>query len=123
MRTNTTSITHVRTVTIPVVDQERSLAFYTDVLGFEKRMDVAFGEGQRWIEVVPSDGGTTIALPPRGDVSPGVESLEVKLVTEAEIPWDQLAFTMVRRTLEHFLEDRKTGVFTPRFGDIRPPQR
>jgi ADP-ribose pyrophosphatase YjhB (NUDIX family) len=57
------------------------------------------------------------------DVSPGIESLEVKLVTEAEIPWDELAFTMVRRTLEHFLEDRKTGVFAPRFGDIRPPQR
>lgn len=57
------------------------------------------------------------------DVSPGVESLEVKLVTEAEIPWDQLAFTMVRRTLEHFLEDRKRGVFVTRFGDIRPPQR
>ena len=57
------------------------------------------------------------------DVSPGIESLEVKLVTEAEIPWDQLAFTMVRRTLEHYLEDRKTGVFVPRFGDVRPPQR
>jgi len=57
------------------------------------------------------------------DVSPGVESLEVKLVTESEIPWDQLAFTMVKRTLTHFLEDRKTGVFVPRFGDIRPPQR
>ena len=57
------------------------------------------------------------------DVSPGVESLEVKLVREEEIPWDQLAFAMVRRTLEHFLEDRKRGVFTPRFGDIRPPQR
>lgn len=57
------------------------------------------------------------------DVSPGIESLEVKLVTEAEIPWDQLAFTMVRRSLEHFLEDRKRGVFVPRFGDIRPPQR
>ena len=57
------------------------------------------------------------------DVSPGVESLEVKLVREDEIPWDQLAFTMVRRTLEHFLEDRKRGVFAPRFGDIRPPQR
>jgi len=57
------------------------------------------------------------------DFSPGVESLEVKLVRGDEIPWDQLAFTMVKRTLEHYLEDRKHGVFTPRFGDIRPPQR
>ena len=57
------------------------------------------------------------------DVSPGIESLEVKLVTEGEIPWDELAFAMVRRTLTHFLEDRRTGVFVPRFGDIRPPQR
>jgi ADP-ribose pyrophosphatase YjhB (NUDIX family) len=57
------------------------------------------------------------------NVSPGVESLEVKLVTPAEIPWDQLAFTMVKRTLEHYLEDRKSGVFVPRFGDIHPPQR
>lgn len=56
-------------------------------------------------------------------VSPGVESLEVRLVTEAEIPWDQLAFAMVKRTLTHFLEDRRTGVFVPRFGDIRPPLR
>ena len=57
------------------------------------------------------------------DVSPGVESLEVKLVREDEIPWDQLAFQMVRRTLEHFLEDRRKGVFVPHFGDIRPPNR
>ena len=57
------------------------------------------------------------------DVSPGIESLEVKLVTEAEIPWDELAFTMVRRTLEFYLEDRRRGVFTPRFGEIRPPLR
>jgi ADP-ribose pyrophosphatase YjhB (NUDIX family) len=57
------------------------------------------------------------------DVSPGAESLEVKLVTEEEIPWDALAFQMVRRTLEHFLADRKRGTFLPRFGDIRPPYR
>lgn len=57
------------------------------------------------------------------DVSAGLESLEVKLVTEDEIPWDTLAFAMVRRTLEHFIEDRKRGVFVPRFGDILPPQR
>ena len=57
------------------------------------------------------------------DVSPGIESLEVKLVTEDEIPWDQLAFTMVRLTLQAYLEDRKRGTFTPRFGEINPPQR
>lgn len=57
------------------------------------------------------------------DVSAGSESLEVKLVTEEEIPWDQLAFAMVKRTIEHFLQDRKTGIYVPRFGDIHPPQR
>jgi ADP-ribose pyrophosphatase YjhB (NUDIX family) len=57
------------------------------------------------------------------DFWPGIESLEVKLVKEDEIPWDQLAFTMVKRTLENYLQDRKTGIFVPRFGDIRPPQR
>ena len=57
------------------------------------------------------------------NVSPGIESLEVKLVTEDEIPWNTLAFAMVQRTLTHFLADRKTGLFTPRFGDIHPPQR
>lgn len=56
-------------------------------------------------------------------VSPGAESLEVKLVREDEIPWSELAFTMVKRTLAHFLEDRKTGIYLPRFGDIRPPER
>lgn len=57
------------------------------------------------------------------DVSPGAESLEVKLVTEEEIPWDALAFQMVKHTLEHFLADRKRGTFLPHFGDIRPPYR
>src|SRR6266545_2012192 len=58
-----------------------------------------------------------------GNVSPGTESLEVKLVTADEIPWKEIAFTMVRRTLEHFIADRKRGVFVPHFGDIHPPQR
>ena len=57
------------------------------------------------------------------DVSPGLESLEVKLVTANEIPWKELAFAMVKRTLEHYIEDRERGLFVPRFGDIRPPQR
>jgi ADP-ribose pyrophosphatase YjhB (NUDIX family) len=57
------------------------------------------------------------------DFGAGTESLEVKLVTAEEIPWDALAFTVVRRTLQHFLEDRERGVFVPRFGDLRTPVR
>jgi len=57
------------------------------------------------------------------EVSPGRESLEVRLASEEEIPWDRLAFVMVQRTLRHFLDDRRQGVFVPRFGDIRPPDR
>jgi len=57
------------------------------------------------------------------DVSPGIESLEVRLVKEEEIPWDTLAFAMVKRTLEHFIHDRRAGSFVTRFGDIRAPHR
>ena len=57
------------------------------------------------------------------NISPGIESLEARLVSEHEVPWDQLAFAMVKRTLTHFFEDRRRGIFVPRFGDIHPPQR
>ena len=45
------------------------------------------------------------------DFAAGVESLEVQLFDEADIPWDELAFHTVRRTLECFFADRRTGVF------------
>ena len=74
MTRSTTSITQIATVAIPASDQERSLAFYVDVLGFEKTRDLPFGNGQRWIEVSLPAGGTTIAIPPPGDVTPGVDT-------------------------------------------------
>jgi catechol 2,3-dioxygenase-like lactoylglutathione lyase family enzyme len=57
-----TRITDVRTVGVPVTDQDRALEFYLDQLGFEKRLDVPFGDGARWIEVAPAGATTTIAL-------------------------------------------------------------
>jgi catechol 2,3-dioxygenase-like lactoylglutathione lyase family enzyme len=74
MKQRTTSITQVRTIAVPTTDQARSLAFYTDVLGFEKTLDAPFGPGQRWIEVTPPGGGATIALPPRGDAPTGIDT-------------------------------------------------
>jgi len=55
------------------------------------------------------------------DFSPGVESLEVQLFSEQEIPWDALAFRAVYFTLQHFFADRKTGIFQFRIGDLPPP--
>jgi hypothetical protein len=43
------------------------------------------------------------------DFGVGPESLEVKLVSPQEIPWDELAFQSVRFSLERFLEDRVSG--------------
>jgi ADP-ribose pyrophosphatase YjhB (NUDIX family) len=54
------------------------------------------------------------------DFSPGIESLEVRLFEEAEIPWEEIAFRPVRFTLQHYFEDRKTGNFDLRTGDLRP---
>jgi catechol 2,3-dioxygenase-like lactoylglutathione lyase family enzyme len=62
---NTTAITEVGTVFVPVSDQERALAFYVGVLGFETRVDFVYGaEGIRWIEVAPPGGSNTISLVP-----------------------------------------------------------
>lgn len=40
------------------------------------------------------------------EISPTPESSEVGLVSEAEIPWSELAFPVVKRTLELFVADR-----------------
>ncbi len=52
------------------------------------------------------------------DFSPGIESLEVALFAEEEIPWNELAFTTIRDTLKHFFLDRKAGYFQFHEGDI-----
>jgi catechol 2,3-dioxygenase-like lactoylglutathione lyase family enzyme len=71
-----TRINQIGTVVVPVTDQDRAIEFYVEALGFEKRADVPFGNGYRWVEVAPADAATTIAIvpPPPGKPSPGVET-------------------------------------------------
>ena len=42
--------------------------------------------------------------------SPGIESLEVALFSESDIPWNDLAFPTIRKTLEWYFSDKKSGV-------------
>ena len=56
-------INGVRTVGIPVRDQDRALEFYAETLGFEKLMDAPVEQlGGRWIEMSPPGSAITIAL-------------------------------------------------------------
>ena len=59
------------------------------------------------------------------DFAPGIESLEVQLFTEDQIPWDELAFPTIRTTLELFFADRikmrEGGNYAVHSGDIDRP--
>lgn len=52
------------------------------------------------------------------DFVPGEESLEASLFSEAEIPWEQLAFRAIERTLKLYYDDRRTGDFPLRIGNV-----
>jgi len=43
--------------------------------------------------------------------NPGHETIEARLFTEAEIPWDEIAFHTVKHTLERYFSDRRKGSF------------
>jgi catechol 2,3-dioxygenase-like lactoylglutathione lyase family enzyme len=74
--TTKTRISKIGTVVIPVSDQDRAIDFYVETLGFEKRTDVPFGNGYRWVEVAPAGAVTTIAIvpPPPGKPTGSVET-------------------------------------------------
>lgn len=58
-----TRISAVANVMVPVRDQDAAIAFYVDKLGFEKRVDIPYGDdGERWVEVAPAGAQTSIAF-------------------------------------------------------------
>lgn len=42
-------------LSIPVLDQAKALAFYTDKLGFVKNKDIDMGGGHRWLTLLAKD--------------------------------------------------------------------
>jgi ADP-ribose pyrophosphatase YjhB (NUDIX family) len=49
---------------------------------------------------------------------PGFETIEARLFTEAEIPWDEIAFRTVKETLERYFADRRSGHYSIHAIDI-----
>ena len=52
------------------------------------------------------------------DFAAGIESLEVALFSEAEIPWREIAFPVVKSTLEHYFDDLRKNRFPVRMFDV-----
>jgi ADP-ribose pyrophosphatase YjhB (NUDIX family) len=50
--------------------------------------------------------------------NPGFETVEARLFSESEIPWDEIAFRTVKETLEHYFSDRRNGHFAFHTVDI-----
>jgi ADP-ribose pyrophosphatase YjhB (NUDIX family) len=57
------------------------------------------------------------------DFSAGEETLETRLFSESEVPWDHIAFATVRNTLRHYFEDRRSGEYRFHMGTIEPLKR
>jgi catechol 2,3-dioxygenase-like lactoylglutathione lyase family enzyme len=124
---NTTRISQVGTVFVPVADQDRALEFYLDKLGFEKRADFPFGEGNRWIEVAPPGSAIAIALVPPGEGrSAGGDETHCAFATE-DIEADHA--TLRARSVDVDAEIARTGKrraglvsLDASVGDPVPPQ-
>lgn len=83
MSTTATRIGGINLVMVPTSDQDRSIDFYVNKLGFEKRADIPFGGQYRWVEVYPPTGTTGIALaPPRAGEPVEPKEIGVSLTTD-----------------------------------------
>lgn len=67
------NITHLKRVSVPVTDQDKAKAFYTDTLKFKVIVEVPvpMGENARWIEVAPEGADTSLILANWLPMAPG----------------------------------------------------
>ena len=102
----------IHAVNVFVRDQDRSLRFYVDQLGFHVAFDARLQSGERWVAVAPPDGSAVLTL-----VSPAPDSKEYKLIGRAT------GIVLVTEdVIAQYEEWRKRGVqfgFTPRLRRVR----
>jgi serine phosphatase RsbU (regulator of sigma subunit) len=102
----------IHAVRVFVRDQERSLRFYLDRLGFRLAFDARLESGQRWVAVAPPDGSAVLSL-----IAPGPRSPEYRLIGRAT----QVVF-VTEDVLSKFREWHQRGVrfrHTPRLRRIK----
>ena len=102
----------IHAINIFVRDQDESLRFYLDQLGFSLVGDVRIGSGQRWVAVAPPDGSAVLSL-----IAPKPDSREYELIGRST----QVVF-VTEDVAAKYLEWRVRGVrfqYTPRLKRIK----
>lgn len=80
----------IRLLSIPVSDQAKALAFYEDIMDFQKKHDIDMGNGNRWLTLVSKDepDGPEICLEP-APLHFEPSKVYQKAIYEAKLPWAQ----------------------------------
>ena len=95
----------IRVVSIPVQNQEDALNFYTEKLGFVKKLDIPLGEGNRWLTVVAKeeqDGPELLLEPSPNHFGPA--KVYQKALFESGIPYTQFTVDNVQKEYERLTE-------------------
>jgi catechol 2,3-dioxygenase-like lactoylglutathione lyase family enzyme len=81
-----------------VDDQDKALAFYTEVLGFRKKTDIPLGE-HRWLTVVSPDALDGVELVLEPDEHPAAKPFKAALVEDG-IPFTSFGVDDVEQEYE-----------------------
>ena len=76
-----TTISNVRTIGVPVSDQDAAVAFFVATLGFEPGMDAELQPGFRWIEVAPPGSPVSVALVAASETYPSGIDTGIRFTT------------------------------------------
>jgi predicted enzyme related to lactoylglutathione lyase len=91
----------VKVISVPVQDQVKALQFYTEKLGFVKKIDVPLGGDTRWLTVVSKDeqDGPEILLEPAPNHFEPAKVYQ-KALLDSGIPWTQFNTDNVQQEYE-----------------------
>ena len=91
----------IKVLSVPVKDQEKALQFYTNKLGFVKKIDVPLGGDSRWLTVVSKEeqDGPEVLLEPSPHHFAPAKTYQ-KALLDAGIPYTQFNVDNVQQEYE-----------------------
>jgi catechol 2,3-dioxygenase-like lactoylglutathione lyase family enzyme len=94
----------ISVLSIPVADQQKALQFYTEKLGFVKKVDVPVSEHSRWLTVVSpaAQDGPQLLLEPSPNHFEPAKTYQ-KALFDAGIPYTQFNVDNVDQEYERLI--------------------